>query len=188
MERRKLACVVAAGAIALILLFAPIWRIHSFHTLIAPEGVGVNDAPFPQNVIVTARDEHGGIVGQWILHNNLTVPGVNDWMRHRLFNSSFTAGPACYIAIGTGSDDGNATNNSDLVNQIQCVEATPWIPGNMQFGLNATFTFSDSYTITEAGVKTGASGYLIFYVNDLNVSVDSSWTLEICWIITIQEA
>ena len=153
--------------------------------IINPEKVKAMDIPV--NVYYRAESIQGQCIEGWI-HNNLTTPGLNNWLRHRLFNSSFTAGPACYIAIGTGTDDADPTNNEDLVNQIDCKQATEWIPGSGQFGLNATFTFTSSYTIKEAGVKTGSSGYLVFYVNDLNLSVDNSWTLTLCWIITISEA
>jgi len=194
LNRKKLIAITAIpciiSALAFI-LFYPWIPAGTYATHYEFEGIGVNDQTIPYNVIVTAKDEQGNIIHQQTIHNNLTTPGVNEWMRHRLFNSSFTVGAAHYIAIGTGTDNGDPTDNTDLINQIDCKVATPWIPDSMKFGLNATFTFSGSYTITEAGVKTGTgaypNAYLIFYVNDLNVSVDQSWTLEICWIITIQQ-
>ncbi|RLG68827.1 MAG: hypothetical protein DRO11_08565, partial [Methanobacteriota archaeon] len=194
MEKRKLIkyfSVPVALTIICIVLFYPWVYTGTQAWYYKFEGLKLNDQLVPQNVFVTVKNDKGEIIDQIEIHNNLTTSGLNEWMRHRLFNSSFTVGAAHYIAIGTGSDDGNPTNNNDLVNQIDCKAATPWIPGDGQFGLNATFTFGAAYTITEAGVKTGTgaypSAYLVFYVNDLNVSVDSSWTLQICWIATIQQ-
>lgn len=114
-------------------------------------------------------------------HNNLTSVG-DDALNDRLFNSSWAGAVWNYIAIGTGTDDGNPLNNVALVTELDRQLAEFYKPADAQWGLNYTFTFAGSSTIKEAGIlNAAASGLLAFYVGNLTVGVTSADTLKICW-------
>jgi hypothetical protein len=114
-------------------------------------------------------------------HNSMTTnakPRLND----RVFNSSWTGAVWNYIAIGNGTDDGDNTNNTALIEELDRGVATFWRPASDEWGLNKTFTFAASYMIKEAGVfDAGSNGELLFYVGTLNVAVTSSDTLTVSW-------
>ncbi|RLI85619.1 MAG: hypothetical protein DRP01_05815 [Archaeoglobales archaeon] len=190
-KKVKISLGIIAVACGLILLFTPLIYVHTNAWIKTWEDVGLNDKPWGvQNVYATVYDDQGNPVGHYETHNNLTIAGIRDFIRHRLFNSSASLGTAHYIAIGTGTDDGNVTNNEALVSELDRKAATEYIPGGAynKYGLNATFTFTGSHTLKEAGVLTQSSGgILVFYVNDWNIGVDSSWTVQVSWQITINE-
>ena len=170
---------VAALCILGFLAFAEHSLVTSYWLTVGEE-LGIADVGPKGNVYIWLRDSEGNIKGFWNIHNNLTDVGRDEFIREVLGNQSLT--PGKWIAIGTGNDtDNDPHNNSALVAELDRKQAQYWeFDGG--YGLNATFTFSNSYTILEAGVFNAASGgILVFYVNDLLIGVNNGDSLEICW-------
>ena len=174
-----LASLVVVGVLALIEC-----SLVTSYNLVIGEGLGVSDLGPKGNVYLWLYDGQGHLKGYWNIHNNLTTSGRDNFIREVLGNQSLT--PAKWIAIGTGTDsDGDPHNNQALVSEVMRGQAEYWeFTGG--YGLNYTFTFTQSYTIKEAGVLNAASGgILVFYVNDLLIGVNNGDSLQICWKITI---
>lgn len=165
---------IALSVIVAVLTFSIMATIHYGSNTFSP--VMQDGISFADNVNVYLN----GVLVQTV-HNSMTTaskPRLND----RVFNSSWTGAVWNYIAIGTGTDTGGNLDNTALVTELSRVLATFWRPAADQWGLNATFTFAGSYTITEAGTFNVASnGNLLFYVGTLSVAVTSSDTLTISW-------
>jgi hypothetical protein len=116
-------------------------------------------------------------------HNSQTQNGTT-YILWNTFNSSYTKVSWNYLAIGTGTDDGNPTNNAALITELDRQAATYYRPVSAysQWGLNYTFSFAAPHTITEAGVLSAASnGILAFYIGNMTLAVTSADTLKICW-------
>lgn len=182
--KHKIASIATLTAIS-ILLFAitvPI-AYHYFFTLYVNEHSNINDGLKSGGTVYVWKNNV--YVGSWkfegAFKNNMTDSGKDD-INDRLFNASWTGGVWKYIAIGTGTDDGDPHNNTALITEIDREIATYWKPAAGQWGLNYTFSFASSYTIKEAGIlNNNSGGSLAFYVGDLNVAVTSSDTLKISW-------
>ncbi|RLG43237.1 MAG: hypothetical protein DRN81_06920 [Thermoproteota archaeon] len=179
--RWKEACFVGVLCVAAFLAYAENVAVAHHFLLTINEPVQVVDFRDPKgNVYMWLYDKEGNLKGYWNPHNNLTNPGRDEFIREVMGNQSLT--PAKWIAIGTGDDtDGDPHNNTALVAEVMRGQAEYWeFEGG--YGLNYTFTFTQSYTIKEAGVLNAASGgILVFYVNDLLIGVNNGDSLKICW-------
>lgn len=177
MNHKIIVCLALSISTCLIILslFFP----HKIITIKISEPVYVSDI------------KSGGVLKLWLnkqyigeIKNNMTFAG-DDAINNRLFNSTWLGAVWNYIAIGTGDGSGEGKARTSLVAELDRKQATFWKPGDAQWGLNATFTFTGSYTIREAGIFNAASGgVMAFYVWTLNVGVTSADTLKISWVGT----
>ena len=134
-----------------------------------------------------------GIEGYWEFYrngvlvyscfNNLTTAGANQ-IRDMIANSSETENHFTYIAIGTGS--GGDYTSTALVTEFNRTSATYTEPGAQQFRLEATFIFSSSGAITEAGCFDASSGGTLLNYQDFSaISLDNGDELTVRFTFTI---
>lgn len=175
---RKIYEAIAVIACVFVAVAVLAYPLATRYVLTVHEGVGVKDnGGIRYDNIVRMYKDDELVVEK---HNSMTANGKTG-INERLFTALSTA-PYNYIAIGTGTDDGDPTNNAALVTELTRAQATYYTPGTAQWGLNYTFTFSGSYTIKEAGIFNASSGgTLAFYIGNLSVAVTSADTLKISW-------
>ncbi len=179
MRKSLVISIIAVLACAIVTTSVLFYPVATRYTLRVHEGMGVYDYGGINYSNVVSFYVNDDLVAQQ--HNSMTAGGktaIND----RLFSSGASTAVFDYIAIGTGTDDGDPTNNAALVTEIDRKQATYYVPGTGQWGLNYTFSFGGSYTIKEAGIFNASSGgALAFYIGNLSVAVTAADTLKISW-------
>jgi len=130
-------------------------------------------------------NKKGEIVEETRLNNLLVDTGLE--YAAKLLNGVSTS-PFQYIAIGSGSTSPQTTDTS-LESEVDRVLASTSYESPYKAKLTATFEFSSSVTIREAGIFNASSdGNMLSRITFADKSFDAGESLGIIWTIEISRS
>ena len=137
-------------------------------------------------VTIEVYDKSGRLKDRRVIKNLIT--NVGKAQVAGLINGVVTT-PFKYIAIGTGTTAPSATDTA-LVSEVARTQATvgrtTTSVTNDTATLDATFTFTASYAITEAGIfDASTGGNMLSRVTFAAINVASGDSLKISWKIQV---